>query len=211
MSDDNYLNKIKNFIFEFEKNKKNLNILEFGVREGRSTKMFLELCSLNGGKLISVDVDDYSNLFNDKNWTFVKSRDDEFINDKHYFKEKFDIILIDSLHEPLHVSKLIYMCWEYLSVDGSMYIDDISWLPYTKGNWRDHKYTENINRDTFNEILSIKNSNWSNIDLVFDFNGSGLCRIIKKNDLNLGKKKKVINRNQVISKIFKNLFYKLRK
>ncbi len=211
MSDDNYLNKIKNFIFEFEKNKKNLNILEFGVREGRSTKMFLELCSLNNGKLISVDVDDYSNLFNDKNWTFVKSRDDEFINDKHYFQEKFNIILIDSLHEPLHVSKLIYMYWEYLSVNGSMYIDDISWLPYTKDNWRDHKYTENINRDTFNEILSIKNSNWSNIDLVFDFNGSGLCRIIKKNDLYLIKKKKVINRNQVINKIFKNLFYKSRK
>lgn len=211
MSDDNYLNKIKNFIFEFEKNKKNLNILEFGVREGRSTKMFLELCSLNNGKLISVDVDDYSNLFNDKNWTFVKSRDDEFINDKHYFQKKFNIILIDSLHEPLHVSKLIYMYWEYLSVDGSMYIDDISWLPYTKDNWRDHKYTENINRDTFNEILSIKNSNWSNIDLVFDFNGSGLCRIIKKNDLYLIKKKKVINRNQVINKIFKNLFYKSRK
>lgn len=211
MGDDNYLNKIKNFIFEFEKNKKNLNILEFGVREGRSTKMFLELCSLNNGKLISVDVDDYSNLFNDKNWTFVKSRDDEFINNKLYLQEKFTIILIDSLHEPLHVSKLIYMYWEHLSVNGSMYIDDISWLPYTKDNWRDHKYTENINRDTFNEILSIKNSNRSNIDLVFDFNGSGLCRIIKKNDLNLMKKKKVINRNQVINKIFKNLFYKSRK
>ena len=170
MSDDNYLNKIKNFIFEFEKNKKNLNILEFGVREGRSTKMFLELCSLNNGKLISVDVDDYSNLFNDKNWTFVKSRDDEFINDKHYFQEKFNIILIDSLHEPLHVSKLIYMYWEYLSVNGSMYIDDISWLPYTKDNWRDHKYTENINRDTFNEILSIRISLNLFCRLLYNYN-----------------------------------------
>ena len=26
-----------------------------------------------------------------------------------------------------------------------MYIDDISWLPYMKNSWRDHKYTENIN------------------------------------------------------------------
>ena len=34
----NYQNKINDFIFENEKNKKNLNILEFGVREGRSTK-----------------------------------------------------------------------------------------------------------------------------------------------------------------------------
>jgi len=75
MSDDNYLNKIKNFIFEFEKIKKNFYILEHCVREERSQKIFLELCSLNGEKLISVGVDDFSNLFCDKNWTFIKSSD----------------------------------------------------------------------------------------------------------------------------------------
>ena len=41
MSDDNYLNKIKNFIFEFEKIKKNFYILEHCVREERSQKYFL--------------------------------------------------------------------------------------------------------------------------------------------------------------------------
>ena len=40
--------------------KKDGLILEFGVREGRSTKMFLDLCRVNAGKLLSVDVDDYS-------------------------------------------------------------------------------------------------------------------------------------------------------
>ena len=63
--DQNYKDKINNFILDHEINKKNINILEFGVREGRSTKMFLDLCASNGGKLISVDIDDYSNLFND--------------------------------------------------------------------------------------------------------------------------------------------------
>ena len=77
--EDNYLKKINNFIFEYERNKKNLNILEFGVREGRSTKIFLDMCKNNGGKLLSVDIDDYSNLFQDKNWTFLKARDDDFI------------------------------------------------------------------------------------------------------------------------------------
>ena len=34
------------------------NILEFGVREGRSTKVFLDLCRKKGGQLFSIDVDD---------------------------------------------------------------------------------------------------------------------------------------------------------
>ena len=187
--DQNYKDKINNFILDHEINKKNINILEFGVREGRSTKMFLDLCTSNGGKLISVDIDDYSNLFNDKNWTFVQSRDDDYKKVSSYFNENFDVILIDSFHEPNHVSKLIYNYWKYLKPNGTMYIDDISWLPYTKNSWRDHKFTENINRDTFYKILEIQLSNYNNIDLSFTFNGSGMCKIIKlnKNQLNLPK------------------------
>ena len=141
--------KISNFIYEHEKNKKNLNILEFGVREGVSTKMFLDLCKVNLGKLISVDIDDYSHLFIDDNWTFLNKRDDDINKIKTYISKPLDIILIDSLHDPTHVKKLIYMYWEHLKVGGSMYVDDISWLPYTEGNWRDHEYTEKINYDTF--------------------------------------------------------------
>ena len=70
--------KITNFIFEYERNKKNPNILEFGVREGRSTKIFLDICRINDGKLLSVDIDDYSGLFKDDNWVFLKSRDDDY-------------------------------------------------------------------------------------------------------------------------------------
>ena len=105
---ENYKNKINGFILSGENNKKNINILEFGVREGRSTKMFLDICAENEGKLISVDIDNYFNLFNDKNWTFVQSRDDDYKKVSSYFNDNFDIILIDSFHEPNHVSKLIY-------------------------------------------------------------------------------------------------------
>ena len=105
----NYQNKITNFILDHEINKKNLNILEFGVRERRSTKMFLDICAKNKGKLISVDIDDYSNLYNDNNWTFLKTRDDDYEKVSSKFSGDFDIILIDSLHEPNHVSKLIYV------------------------------------------------------------------------------------------------------
>ena len=208
--EDNYLKKIKNFIFEHEKNNKNLNILEFGVREGRSTKIFLDICRENGGKLLSVDIDDYSNLFKDENWTFLKSRDDDYKNVSNLFTKKFDIILIDSLHEPNHVAKLIYLYWQHLNVRGSMYIDDISWLPYIEGSWRDHEYTENINKNTFFKILEIQNSNYNSMDLTFNFNGSGMCRIIKVSDDNLIKYKIIKNRNMLFKNNIKKLLHKLK-
>ena len=39
---NDYIRKINKFIFNNKKYKKNINILEFGVREGRSTKLFLD-------------------------------------------------------------------------------------------------------------------------------------------------------------------------
>jgi len=208
--EDNYLKKINNFIFEYERNKKNLNILEFGVREGRSTKIFLDMCKNNGGKLLSVDIDDYSNLFQDKNWTFLKARDDDFIKVSNLFTDKFDIILIDSFHEPNHVAKLVYLYWKNLKVNGSMYIDDISWLPYIKGSWRDHEFTENINRETFFKILEIQNSNFNSLDVTFNFNGSGMCRIIKENNGNLIKYKKIKPRSNYIKNNIKKILQKFK-
>ena len=202
--EDNYLKKIKNFIFEFEKNKKNLNILEFGVREGRSTKLFLDLCRSNSGKLLSVDVDDYSKLFNDENWTFLKTRDDNIDKITKFINSKFDIILIDSFHEPNHVKKLIYMYWSHLKIDGSMYIDDISWLPYLKDNWRDHKYTEKINYETFQKILEVFNSNNDNFLLDFNFRDSGMARLVKKSNQTLKESKKIKLRNSFIKSLLKN-------
>ena len=58
--------------------KKNLNILEFGVHAGISTKLFLQIIRRNKGKLISVDTVNYKHLFKDKNWFFLNCRDDNF-------------------------------------------------------------------------------------------------------------------------------------
>ena len=76
MSDYQY--KISTFLKKDLSKINNPQIVEFGVREGRSTKLFLDLCDQNNGKLFSVDIDDYSNLFTNKNWKFIKSRDDDF-------------------------------------------------------------------------------------------------------------------------------------
>jgi predicted O-methyltransferase YrrM len=69
---NDYLYKLEHFLIEDLKKIENINILEFGVRKGVSTKLFLEIVKLKNGRLYSVDIDDCSNLFNDKNWKFFK-------------------------------------------------------------------------------------------------------------------------------------------
>ena len=88
-----YEYKIKNFIEDQIRNIQNPSIIEFGVKEGRSTKMFLDLCEKNNGKLFSIDITDYSSLFKNKNWNFILSRDDnfEYLEDKLPKKKRYNL------------------------------------------------------------------------------------------------------------------------
>jgi predicted O-methyltransferase YrrM len=88
------------------KTKSSPTILELGTREGISTSMFLKICQQNGGKVVSVDVDDCSDVTDDENWRFVQrdSTDVEHVLGKAPgLFEGIDVLLIDSLHVRSHV------------------------------------------------------------------------------------------------------------
>ena len=194
-----------NFIKQITEKIKFPKILELGVQNGNSTKMFLDLCDKNDGYLISVDIDDCSNVAKNKRWTFIHSRDDNFdlINNK--IIKKLDLIYIDSYHEPNHVKKIFYNYYKYLKIDGICIIDDISWLPYSKFNICDNDFIERINRLTFEKILNIYNSNSENLILDFHFVGSGLA-IIKKIKDELYPEKKIKNRLYTFKNILKKIY-----
>ena len=178
-----YEYKLKKF-FENELNDiSNPKILEFGVREGKSTKILLDYCKKNNGELFSIDIEDYSNLFSDKNWHFIKSRDDDFDYVKGKIPDEFDFIYLDSLHEAKHVEKIFYYYFNYLKINGIFFIDDISWLPYLKNSERDNFYCEINNKETFEKLLQIYNCNQDKFDIFFTFISSGMCKIVKKQDL----------------------------
>ncbi len=202
MTDYNY--KFNSFVTSQLETLKDTIILEFGVKEGRSTKIFLQHCKKNGGKLFSVDVNDYKDKFNDPNWTFILSRDDNFNYLENQLPKKFDIIYLDSLHEAEHVEKIFYYYFEKLKVGGFFFIDDTSWLPYIKNAQRDNFYCEINNKETFDKLLEIYNVNLDKFDMNFDFTSSGMCKIIKKSE-SLSKPKKISTR--ILS--FKNLIRKI--
>ncbi len=196
------------FIYNTIKDIKKINILEFGVRSGVSTNMFLNICEKKSGSLLSIDTDDCGNLFKNKRWKFLKSRDDNFLFIKKHIKKKIDVIYIDSLHEPNHVKKILYYYYKFLKKDGYVFIDDICWLPYVKSSYRVNEFNEIINRRTFNKIIEIYFQNLKNINLEFNFNASGTAKLTKKNNKKLNEPKKIYNSEFGLKNIFRKALKK---
>ena len=197
----NYEDKV-DYIINLIKDIKEIQILELGVREGISTKKFLDLCKNNKGKLISVDIEDCSKVVSDENWQFIHSNDDNFSKIDKFLKKNLDCLYIDSYHEPLHVEKVFNHYFDYLKIGGICIIDDVSWLPYCKNEYRDNEFSENINKLIFYKILEIYNQNKNNLSLEFYFEGSGLAILRKKND-GLNKSKKIISREFSVKNLIK--------
>ena len=208
---DEYSYKLDNFLFPLIFNISKPNILELGVQTGISTLKFLEICNQNDGKLFSVDIINCSKVSNDHRWKFIKSRDDNFNYVKSEIPKSIDIIYIDSLHEANHVKKIIYGYYDLLSVNGYLFVDDISHLPYLKNKQRNNFYCEINNHETFNKILEIYDSNINSFDLNFSFVASGLTIIKKKTNARLNENQNIRTRKISLKNIARLLWGNLKK
>jgi predicted O-methyltransferase YrrM len=197
--------KLKNFLDDDLKKIKKPYVLEFGVREGISTFYFLK--EIKAKKLISVDINDCSNVINDKNWTFLKSRDDNQKLINSYLKKKMDIIYLDTIHTAKHVEKIIYMYFSKIKKGGYFVIDDTFWLPYCKNQTLDKFWIEINNRETFKTICEIYNANQDKMNVSFSLETSGICKIKKISNKRLLPAKKIINREHSIKNFIKKLFF----
>jgi predicted O-methyltransferase YrrM len=209
MTDYEY--KLNNFLYPLISKINKINILEFGVQKGRSTLKFLEICNSNDGHLFSADIDDCSDVSKDPRWTFIKSRDDNFDLIKSKIPKKVDVIFLDSLHEASHVENIIYNYFDLLNKDGYFFIDDISHLPYLKNRNSNNFYCEINNKETFNKIIEIYNSNENLFDLNFSFMSSGLAIIKKKSESFIKKSDIIISRDNSFKNIIRSLWKKIKK
>ena len=186
---------------------KKCNILEFGVDKGISTSLFLDFCKKTNSQLYSVDTIDYSKHFNNNNWTFINCRDDNYRKIEKYVNFPVDVMFLDTEHTAKHVEKIFYKYFNKLKINGLFIIDDISWLPYLKGNYRNNEWIENNNKETFFKIIDILNSNESNIKVEFLFEHSGLA-LIKKLKNKLNNNTKTTSREYSAKNILKKLIKK---
>ena len=194
------------YIIEKIKNIQKIQILELGVQNGFSTKKFIELCNINDGYLTSIDIDDCSKVIKSDRWKFIHSSDDNFEKIDKIIPKALDFIYIDSFHEAKHVEKVFYHYYSFLKKGGICIIDDISWLPYSKNQYRDNEFSEHINRSTFNKILEIYNQNQKNFFLEFFFRESGYAIITKKEENSLNRAIKIQSREYGLKNLLRKIY-----
>lgn len=200
--------KLCEFIYPELKKISNADILEFGVSDkAMSTYLFLEYSKTNNCKLYSIDNVDYANKFNDANWKFILTRDDDYSKVESNIPKNFKLILLDTIHEASHVEKILYRYYDLLEINHCFFIDDISWLPYLKNAEKNRFYAEMNNHETFIRLLEIYINNKENFNIEFNFIGTGMCKITKLNKLKLNKPIKIKTRHQS----FKNFLRKILK
>lgn len=201
---EDYLKKLRDATHHYLNDLDKPIILEFGVRHGYSTRLFLDYCEKNQGKLYSVDIDDCRNVSNSSNWKFIQSRDDNFEFLLTKLPKEFDLIFIDSFHNAEHVKKIFYYYYSFLKKNGLILIDDINWILYSKDKVKNNFNSEINNNELFFTLLEILNNNYDNINIKFDFRGSGLAQILKiENKIN--QPKKIISRKLSIKNFFRKL------
>lgn len=84
------------------------NILELGVRDGDTTEPLLIAANLNGGNLVSVDIDQTRWAAPDhlkNNWKFIQQDAIQFLTNMVGERMRFDLIFVDDLHKYDHVKK----------------------------------------------------------------------------------------------------------
>jgi len=185
-------------------------ILEFGVRHGVSTSLFLDMCNQKNGYLYSVDVENYSNKFKSDKWKFICSEDNNFAKVESEIPKELDIIFLDTIHKAEHVSNIFYHYYKKLKIGGLFIVDDISWLFYTKGNKHDHFFKEVNNKETFKKLLEIYSNNTDKFNINFDFCESGTAKITKINNEDLNEPKKLYSRELSMKNFLRKLYIKFK-
>ena len=124
------------FLFDYIKSNKIERILELGVNEGFTTRTFLTaLSDTDKGKLISIDINDYSRInFKNKNflkkWSFIQSCDIEFSSrlskylEDNNQPESFDLLFIDTSHTYFHTYLELILYSKYVRTNGSIILHD---------------------------------------------------------------------------------------
>ena len=132
------MNKIDRFFYINKKldEIKNPIIVELGVAEtALSTKNFLNYVNDKGGKLYSIDIQDFSKItntdnfknINSKNWNFLQSNDldlEKIFKSFPIIKNGIDILYVDSLHDPTHIERTLMKWFKYINQYGYIFFDD---------------------------------------------------------------------------------------
>lgn len=157
-------------------------VLEFGVHKGQSTGVLADACEKTGGTLISVDIEDCSDVIQSPVWTFIQEDDsniDSVLDQAPILRDGVDLLYIDSLHDPAHVAKLLVRWFPYVKANSYITVDDVDPLPYLRGQRKDSVDREIVWRSIGRTVMDFFHANEEQLYLEMHYGSTGLAILYK--------------------------------
>ncbi|MHC4870925.1 MAG: class I SAM-dependent methyltransferase [Planctomycetota bacterium] len=142
-------------------------ILELGTCEGLSTSLLLTECEKQKGSMVSVDIEDRSDVAVSENWLFVKSNDieSEYIIDKApVLKKGIDLLHIDSLHTYEHVKSQLMVWYKHVKQGGYITFHDVDPFACSPNGFKPSASTY---QDLAGDLKAVKEFFYANQDDLF--------------------------------------------
>ena len=157
-------------------------VLECGVHHGWSTGVLAHACEATGGVLVSLDIEDCSDVIESEVWTFIQTDDralETVLARAPILRQGIDLIYIDSLHDPRHVAHLIECYYPLVKQGGWLAFDDIDPGPYLRGQRKDNAEMEIAWRGISQAVQDFFYANEDDLFLEFHFGSTGLALMQK--------------------------------
>jgi len=153
-------------------------ILELGVRSGESTGIFIQVCEMINSDLISIDLEDCSNVIKSDKWKFIKYNSINFLQEYDTWSKSNgynipDVIFIDTSHLYEETLVELELSSKLLKKDGAIMLHDTNhnYINFYENGIFYKKINYNIQdgvKKALNEFLGIKLNLNSNFILIKD-------------------------------------------
>lgn len=157
-------------------------ILELGTGKGQATTVFLKACEEKNGKLVSIDINDCSDVSDHGSWTFVQSDSrakDFIIENAPHLKDGIDLLYVDSLHEKEQVESELMTWFPYMKEKSHIFFDDVDANPCRKGNRKDDFGKERAWNEIYEYVQSFFYTNENELYLDIMYGTTGLAHLYK--------------------------------
>ncbi|MEO1134417.1 MAG: class I SAM-dependent methyltransferase, partial [Cyanobacteria bacterium J06639_1] len=142
-------------MYERSREKHSPVMLELGTRQGKSTTVLLKACDETNGRLVSVDIDDCSDVAMSERWQFVRSNSTDveaILARAPHLADGIDILYVDSLHKREHVEREVMNWYPYLNREAWIFFDDVDANPYRQGHRKDN-YSNELDWDAISTFV----------------------------------------------------------
>ncbi len=153
-------------------------VLECGVHKGFSSGVLADACERAGGRLISLDILDCSDVIVSDCWTFLQVDDtdqERILQEAPLLKQGIDLAFIDSWHSVRHVRRQIELWYPLIRQFGWLAFHDVDPTPYMRGQPDDSVESEIVWRDIWQLVQDFFYANEDDLLLEYHLGDKGMA------------------------------------